>query len=173
MTEEQTVLDDHEDKVEDLMERQEDLVVTTGPVMHDEFSLGDHRPVVGLITNAEHLSQRLSQVHSSLMKVKRVVEDKELDMCLLEEHEESLKSIDTDLHGIKRDMLLIDDDESLAGKAPGLEKASFALCVAIKCLVKNIKAESAVSKETELNGVKLPKVSVFTFAKKVLNWKSF
>ena len=72
----------------------------------------------------EHLSRRLSEVHDSLMKVKRVVDDKELDMCLLEGHYERLKSINADLQGIKQDMLLIDDYESLAGKAAGLEEAS-------------------------------------------------
>ena len=50
------------------------------------------------------------------MKVKRVLKDKELDMCMLEGHEERLKRIDTDLKGIKHDMLLKDDYESLAGK---------------------------------------------------------
>ena len=57
--------------------------------------------VVRSITEAEHLSRKLSQVHDSLMKVKRVGEDKELDMCMLEGHEEKLKSIKTDPQGIK------------------------------------------------------------------------
>ena len=38
---------------------------------------------------------------------------------------------------------------------------------------KNIKTNSAVSKETGLSGVKLSKVSVTTFDGKVLNQKSF
>ena len=47
------------------------------------------------------------------MKVKGVVlEEKETDMCLLESHEERLKIIDTDLQGIKCDILLIEDYES-------------------------------------------------------------
>ena len=94
-------------------------------------------------------------------------------MCVLEGHEERLKSIDTDLQGIKHDMLLVDDYESLAVKAAGLEEASFELRVAIKCQLKIIKAESAISKEMGLSRVKLPKVSVTTFDGKVLSWKSF
>ena len=43
------------------------------------------------------------------MNVKKIVKDKELDMCVLEWHEEGLKSIDTDLQGIKHNMLLIDN----------------------------------------------------------------
>ena len=70
------------------------------------------------------------------------MQDKELDICLLEGHEERLKSIDTDLQGIKCDMLLINDYGSLAGKAAGLEEASFELQVAIKRLLKNVKAEA-------------------------------
>ena len=38
-------------------------------------------------------------------------------MCALEGHEERIKSIDSDLQGIRLDMLLIDDYESLTGRA--------------------------------------------------------
>ena len=79
------------------------------------------------------------------MKVKRVAEEKEIDVCMFEGLEERLKSFDTELQGIKRDMLLIDHYESPAGKAAGLEEVSFALQVTIKCLLKNFNAESAVS----------------------------
>ena len=61
------------------------------------------------------------------MKVKRAVDDKQLDMCLLEGDKERLKSIDTNMQGIKRDMLLIDDCERLGGREAGLEEASFDL----------------------------------------------
>ena len=136
---------------------------------------GDGRPEVRLITEAEHLRQRLSQVQDALMKVKRVVEEKKRDMCLLESHEERLKSIDTNLQVIKRDMFLINNYESLAGRAGGLEEASFEPQVAIKHLLKNIKVESVVDKDKGLTRIKLPKVSVPTFNGKVgklLNWKS-
>ena len=85
-------------------------------------------------------------------------------MCSLETHEERLKTIDIDLQSIKCDMLLIDDYESLSGKADGLEEALFELRVAIKRLLKNIKAESAVNKDNGLSGVKLPKISVPKYA---------
>ena len=76
------------------------------------------------IFEVEHLSRRLSQAQDSLTKVERVVvEEKEMDMCLLESHDKRFKSIDTDLQSIKSDVLLIDDYESLAGKAGGLEEA--------------------------------------------------
>ena len=94
-------------------------------------------------------------------------------MCLLEGHEERLKSINTDLQGIKWDMLLIDDYESQAGRATGLEDTLFELRVAIKCLLKDIKVDSTVRKEMGLSGVKLPKISVPTFDGEVLNCKSF
>ena len=98
---------------------------------------GDGRPEIRLITEAEHLSLRLSQIHDIVMKVKTVVEVKEIDMCVLEGHKDRLKSIDTNLQGIKRDMLLIDDYESLAEKAASLEEVSFELQVAIKHLLKH------------------------------------
>ena len=92
---------------------------------------------------------------------------------MLEGSEEKLKSIDTDLQGIKRDMLLIDEYESLVRRTGGLEEALFELRVAIKHLLKKIKMESTASKETGLSRVKLPKVSVPMFDGKVLNRKSF
>ena len=56
------------------------------------------------------------------------------------------QSINTNLQGIKRDKLLINDYESLAGRVAGLEEASFELQVAIKRLRNNMKAEYTVSK---------------------------
>ena len=103
-----------------------------------------------LVTEVEYLSQRLSYVHDSLMKVKRVVEEKETDICILDGHEERLKSIHTNLQRIKHDMPLIDDFESLAGKAAGLEETSFEIQVSINRLLKNIKSEYTVSKR---NGI--------------------
>ena len=69
-------------------------------------------------------------------------------------------------------MLLVDDHESLTGKDAGMEEASFELHAAMKHLLRNIKADSAVSTETGLSEVKPPKVSVPTFTEKVLSWKS-
>ena len=102
-----------------------------------------------------------------------MLEEKETDICSLENHEERLTTIDTDLQAIKRDMLLIDNYENLAGREDGLEETLFELRVAIKRLHKKIKAESAVDKDKALSGVKLPQISVSTFDRKVLNWKSF
>ena len=65
-------------------------------------------------------------------------------MCLLKGHEERLKNIDVDLRGIKRDMLLIDDYESLAGRAADLKEVSVKLRVAIKRLLKDIKDKCTV-----------------------------
>ena len=48
-----------------------------------------------------------------------------------------------------------------------LEEALFQLRVAIKHLLKDVKIESAVSKETHLSGVKLPRISVPTFDDKI------
>ena len=108
-----------------------------------------------------------------MTKVKRVKDDRSLDVCSLEGHEERIKSIDTDLQVIKRDMLLLGDYKSLAEKATALEEASFEIRVAIKRRLKNLNAGSYRSKKTELSEVKLPKVSVPTFDGNVLNLKNF
>ena len=90
-------------------------------------------------------------------------------LIILQGHEEKLKGIDADLQGIKHDILLIDDHESLAGRAVGLEEASFDLQLAIKHLHKTVKSNSTVSQNTGLNRIKLPKISVPTFDGKILN----
>ena len=84
----------------------------------------------------------MDQIHDSLMKVKRVKDDKELDVCSLEGHEQRVKSFDAGVQVIKRDMLLIGDYKSLEERAALLEKASFEIRVAIKRRLKNFKAES-------------------------------
>ena len=70
-------------------------------VMPHASGMSNYQPVARLIIEAEHLSRRMDQVHDSLMKVKRVLDnkDKEVDVCLLEGHEERLKNIDMDLQG--------------------------------------------------------------------------
>ena len=98
------------DRVSDIieqLEQLEDLVTTTESVMPHASHKANGRPEVRSITQEEPLSQGLSHLHDSLMRVKRVVEEKETGICLLEGGEERLKSIDTDLQDIKRDMLLI------------------------------------------------------------------
>ena len=53
-----------------------------------------------------------------------------------------------------------------------MEEASFEIRVAIKRRLKSLNAKSSVSKETGLSEVKLPKVSVPTFDRNVLNWRN-
>ena len=71
------------------------------------------------------------------MKVKSVKDDKELDMCLLEEHEERVKRIDADMQVVKRDMVLVGDCKSLAERAASLEEAYFEIRVAINRRLKS------------------------------------
>ena len=174
---EEAIFNEHMDRITEIiewLEQLEDLVGTTEPVMPHASDNGDGRAEVRSISEKEHLSRRLSQVQDSLTKVKRVVlEDKETDMCLLESHEDRPNTIDADLQAIKRDMLLIDDYERQARREDGLEEALFELWVAIKRLLKNIKAASAVDKHKGLSRVNLPKISVRIFDGEVLNWKSF
>ena len=68
---------------------------------------------------------------------------------------------------------MINDYETLEERAAGLEEASFATQVAIKCQLKDINDKSTECNETGLSEVKLPKVSVPTFDGKVLSWKNF
>ena len=67
------------------------MVVTTEPVMPHAPSTDDHQPV------DQSLRQIISaddwtRVHDSLMKVKRVIDDKEVDMCLLKNMKKDSKT---------------------------------------------------------------------------------
>ena len=100
---EEAVFNEHVNCISDIikrLEQLEDLIASTEPAIPHASDKGNGHH------EEEYLSRRLSQVHDFLMKVKRVVEGKELDTCVLEGHKERLGSIDTDLHGIKHDMLL-------------------------------------------------------------------
>ena len=87
---EEAVFDEHVDRVTEIiewLEQFEDLVGTTEPVMPHTSGKGDGRAEVKSISEAEHLSWWFGQVQDSLTKVKRVVlEEKEMDMFLLESH---------------------------------------------------------------------------------------
>ena len=72
---EEAIFNEHVDQVSDMIERLEkleDLVGTREPVMPCASDKGEGRPGVRSISEAEHLSQRLSQVQDALVKVKRV-----------------------------------------------------------------------------------------------------
>ena len=94
-------------------------------------------------------------------------------MCACQKGTKKTQNIDTDIQCIICDILLMGNFKSLTRRVLlGLEDL-FEIRVAIKCLLKNIKAMSAVDKQKGLCGVKLPTVSVATFDGKVLKWKSF
>ena len=59
LAEEQAILDDHEDRVEELIEGLEHLVVTTEPVMPQASNMSNCRRVVIWIAEADHLSERM------------------------------------------------------------------------------------------------------------------
>ena len=120
LVEEQVILDKHKDKDEQLMEPLQELVAMTEPVIPTTPGTGNYQSVATCkpISEAENLIRQMNQVHNSLTRAKRVVDDKdkEVDMCVLEGHEERIKRIDVELQGIKQDMLLVEDYESLAKK---------------------------------------------------------
>ena len=53
----------------------------------------DGIPEVKSVTETEHLSLRVSQVHDPLTKIKKVVAEKETDVCLLGHKKASRASI--------------------------------------------------------------------------------
>ena len=76
---EEAVFDQHVNPASDVIERQEQLEDAEF-VMPHASDKGVGWPEVRSIAEAEHISQGASKVHDFLMKAKRVLEEKEMDM---------------------------------------------------------------------------------------------
>ena len=102
----------------------------------------------------------------------------------------SLLALESDLMFLGRGLMATHSANEASSKAPALPAIytcifqegqvawlgrSFirAMSIPIKRLPKNIKSDSTARKETGLSGVKLPKISVPTFDRKVVNWTSY
>ena len=110
LTKEHAVLDNHEDKVENLMECPKDLVVTTESVMP---GMDDHRPVVKSITGRGRTPQPRTESDAHLDESQDNCRSQGIGHVRVRTTRRKLKSSDTDLQGIKRNVLFIDDYESL------------------------------------------------------------
>ena len=160
LAKEQADLDDHDDRVTDLLRR---LTHLATPEDRAEKAKLDPR---------QCLQRRLAHLEANLRKVSDAVsaaaEKTEVDRCLLEQYDEQQNGFKLELYDISRGILSMDGDVSeLSDYEARLSKAIFDVCLRIRRLL-HIPVPVA-----QRDGIKLPKIDVPTFDGDMLNWRTF
>ena len=128
LAKEQADLDDHDDRVTDLLRR---LTHLATPEDRAEKAKFDPR---------QCLQRRLSHLEANLRKVSNAVsaaaEKTEVDRCLLEQYDEQQNGFKLELYDISRGILSMDGDVSeLSDHEARLSKAIFDVCLQIRRLL--------------------------------------
>ena len=185
MAEEQQVLDDHENKIEDLTERLEDMITTTEPVTIPASETSDARPAASSTTEKKPISEkdllrkRVDRVDKSYRTVKGDFDERgpEMDTFTLQANlEEPIDDLKSELRGICKELISIEDSADLEERADTLERLLRTLKGDVRRLAGNKEENSFSSTSTsvtEMSSVKLPQISIPSFDGNVLNWKNF
>ena len=177
LAKEQEVLDDHKNKVEDLIEHLEDLL-TTEPVR--PYASTDHREdASGSMRNQKRI--RYLKSTCSLDKAKATIRLLEptpaLDICLVEKMRSDIDMLTKKLSDIMEDILSLPEDNTASlNEATSMEDELGSLT--LKFIKLTHDREKGLRKRLVLrcsSGVRLPKISIPTFDGKTLHvsWKSF
>ena len=109
-----------------------------------------------------NLSRQLNYLDKKLRAILREVEsipsDREIDTCLLLQHEEQLSSLSTELTNVLHELLSLEEDDS-APLEQQSQLSQMLFDIHLKVQYLRLKREGALS-PTSRSGVKLPKLSV-------------
>ena len=166
--EEQATLDDHDERVTDLVERLQHLMLepkeaTSGP---PSASADASMP---LRRQLERIEKRIRVTYETTRSLRP---GPDLDQCLLRQLEEEVAVLKAELANTGRAITMLGTGgEDLLELEATLNKNLFDLGLQIKRLI----AERTVEKSTPrvVSGVKLPKIDVPTFDGNILNWGMF
>ena len=153
LDEKQAIMDDHEDKVAEIIECLQQLRPEAKAALSAAHS-----------TNASHhLRRRINDVERNLRLVKGKIAPLTpghgLDSCLLLQLEEQLSSIKLDLSDVTRDILSSEkEEEDLLGQKDSLHEALFNLSLQIKPLLQDQPSNPSMPESESC--VKLPKIDV-------------
>ena len=169
LREEQAKLDDHEDKVTDLMSR---LV---------ELGIEEEKVPIPSMVESKPFEKRLGFLAKELRSIDERIKDEVVgleaksgvDQCLLRQLEKRIDGLMSELADICRGILLLDhgSDERL-DQAASLKKVLYALDLELKRLIHHKTTSPKVISGVG-TGVKLPKISVPRFDGDIMNWSSF
>ena len=118
------------------------------------------------------LSNRFDRVEKKLKEVVDAVAAVDgsapVEPCILLERESQLSTIQSELESLSRDMLIEDEDETLADKELKLNRDIFDVSVKIKRLLQSQPTSVPVK-----SGMKLPKLDVPKFDGNIIHWRTF
>ena len=95
-----------------------------------------------------------------------------MDRCLLDQHEQRINRLDSELTDVSHIIATLEEDETgLKDRKTAISKAIFNTCLQIRRLLSD-QAATPSTNEAKI-GIKLPKVNVSTFDGSIFNWKTF
>lgn len=160
---EQDVFDEHEEKLSNLTVALEQII--------SDCKSGSKTVTVS------QLEKRLHHVERNLDSVVATVDVEavrsKIDVCLLQQYEDQLTDIKTELSSIAREIITLDfDATALSDLEAKLSKRRFDTSLKLRCALQKDKLTDS-SKPDEKAGAKLPRLEVPMFDGNLLNWKTF
>ena len=172
LKQEQAILDDHEDRMNEIMDHLTQL-------SHSKSSPTIVAPSMGLETKAEPsrlLRRRLNHMESTLRSINSTIETLTsgpgLDACLVQHIEKQISRISAEDSDLTRDILALEhEDHDLLDLSSTLAKTLFNVSLQIERLL----SDQAAPPSTNVAkiGIKLPKRNVPTFDGNILNCNTF
>ena len=162
LEEEQHVLDEHDETVDLLLARINQLLSSNGTRSNSE-------PRKIALKHLTRLDKNLATIQASLP-------GGSVDICLIRQYEEKLHELKSELGDISRSLLPLDleDDDDLMDMQTDLESRFFDASLNLKRMIDSAgKASSPKTTTTDGKGVKLPKIDVPTFDGSVIQWRTF
>ena len=175
---EQLILDQHETKVMEMIDRIVELVGEPSQKKKDADSesetpkSSDPPPT---ITKDRMVDRQLDILEDAARAIKRNVEVPGVDESVLVNYMDKIKSLEEELQGLKKEIISLEDFGERIDRASGIERTLFELRVVITRLMKETKKEP-VPKVVEtplMASVSLPRIEIPTFDGNILNWQLF
>ena len=166
--EEQATLDDHDERITDLVERLQQLIIIPEPEVDSPTSAitDASKP---LQVQLGRIEKRIGMVNETMTSL---IRGPKIDQCLLRQLEEEILSLRAELTETGRAITLLETGgKELLEFEAALNKNLFDLGLRIKRLLSDAASEKETSKVH--SGVKLPKIEVPTFDGNILNWGHF
>lgn len=127
-------------------------------------------------------SKKLSRLEKNIISIRDTIDsfDEPPDVCLLQQHEEQLRDLKSELGKVSSDLLAmdLDDTDELYRAQSKLENELFSSGLKITKLLASTTVSasgvpaSSTSDSAERSGVKLPRLDVPAFDGQVINWNS-
>ena len=126
----------------------------------------------------KQLAKRLQRVEQGLGMITDAVDAEiaksTVDYCLLQQHEDQLNDIKTELSSIARDILALEvDDAPLSTLEDKLSQHRFDLSLKLRRRALQDNKPTIPTKPEERGGAKLSQLEVPTFDGNLINWRTF